>query len=220
MTLRVRGLEKAFGSRRVLRGVDLSVSPGECVALVGGNGSGKTTMLRAIAGLTIPDSGEIEICGVDAVREGSRARRRLSYMAQKTSFPATLTVQETVAFVARLRGAPAGRVSEEIERCELASLAGANAGTLSGGERQRLALACALLPAADLHLFDEPSANLDARSTGIFLARVSEIVESGGSVLFTTHVLADVESLATRIAKLAEGRIELPALRAVAGAAS
>jgi len=217
VTLRIWNLAKSYGTRAVLRGVELSIEPGESVALVGGNGSGKTTILRTIAGLTIPDSGEVEICGVDAIRNGKEARRRLSYMPQKAAFPATLTVEETISFVARLRDIAAARVSEEIERCDLGPLARADVGTLSGGERQRLALACALVPAVDLYLFDEPSANLDARSIEIFRARASQLVESGRCVLFTTHVSADVENLATRVATLADGRIDRVRLRVVAG---
>ena len=217
MTLAIRNLRKSFEGRTVLDGVDLSLGPGECVALVGGNGSGKTTTLRAIAGLSVPDGGRIEICGVDAIGRGREARRFLSYMPQKAAFPSTLTVEETVSFVARLRGVESRRVAEEIERCELAALSRAEVATLSGGERQRLALACALVPEVPLCLFDEPSASLDARSAEIFRERAREIAESGRSLLFTTHVASDVESLASRVATLREGRIETGALRLVSG---
>lgn len=217
MILSVSGLEKSFGARRVLAGVDLSVAAGECVALVGGNGSGKTTTLRAIAGLARPDAGRIEICGVDALADGPRARRRLSYLPQRPAFPGTLTVRETLAFVARLRGLAAARVEEEIERCELSALSGENVAHLSGGERQRLALACALLPNAELALFDEPSSNLDARATAIFLSRAREITATGRSLLFTTHIPADLEHLAGRIVTLSDGRVGGSRLRVLAG---
>jgi len=215
--LSISGLEKAYGKRRVLSGVDLEVAPGECVALVGGNGSGKTTTLRAIAGLLRPDAGRIEIAGIDAVSDGARARRNLSYLPQRPAFPGTLTVRETLAFVARLRALPASRVDEEIGRCDLEALAGANVGDLSGGERQRLALAAALLPEASLALFDEPSSNLDARATAIFLSRAREITTSGRSLLFTTHIPADLEHLAGRVVTLSEGRAGESRLRVLAG---
>ena len=217
MTLSISGLEKSFGGRRVLAGVDLSVAAGECVALVGGNGSGKTTTLRAIAGLARPDAGRIEICGVDAVADGRNARRRLAYLAQRPAFPATLTVRETLALVARLRALSPSRVDEEIGRCELTALADAGVGRLSGGERQRLALACALLPDAELALFDEPSSNLDARATAIFLERAREITAAGRALLFTTHIPADLEQLAGRVVTLSEGRAGESRLRALAG---
>lgn len=217
MILSVSGLEKSFGTRRVLAGVDLSVDAGECVALVGGNGSGKTTTLRAIAGLVRPDAGTIELCGIDAVGDGSRARRHLSYLPQRPSFPGTLTVRETLAFVARLRALPASRVEEEIDRCELSALAAENVAHLSGGERQRLALACALLPGAELAIFDEPSSSLDARATAIFLSRAREITAVGRSLLFTTHIPADLEHLAGRVVTLSEGRVGETRFRVLAG---
>ena len=217
MILSISGLEKAYGERRVLSGVDLEVAPGECVALVGGNGSGKTTTLRAIAGLLRPDAGRIEIAGIDAISDGARARRNLSYLPQRPAFPGTLTVREALAFVARLRDLPDSRVDEEIGRCYLAALADASVANLSGGERQRLALAAALLPEASLALFDEPSSNLDARATAIFLSRAREITASGRSLLFTTHIPADLEHLAGRVVTLSEGRAGESRLRALAG---
>jgi ABC-type multidrug transport system ATPase subunit len=217
MILAVAGLEKSFGRRRVLAGIDLDVAAGECVALVGGNGSGKTTTLRAIAGLARPDAGRIEIGGIDAVARGPEARRRLSYLPQRPAFPGTLTVRETIALVARLRALPPSRVGEEIERCELTPLADAGVANLSGGERQRLALACALLPAAELALFDEPSSNLDARATAIFLARAREVTASGRSLLFTTHIPADLEHLADRVVTLSDGRAGESRFRVLAG---
>lgn len=220
MILRVSDLEKSYGPRRVLAGVEFRVEEGECVALVGGNGSGKTTILRSIAGLVRPDAGRIEIAGIDAVADGARARRNLSYLPQRPAFPGTLTVRETLEFVAELRGLPAPRVDEEIERCGLAGLAGADVGNLSGGERQRLALAAALLPEAPLALFDEPSSNLDVRATAIFLERARDIIAAGRSLLFTTHIPADLEHLAGRVVTLSDGRAVESRFRALAGGRS
>ena len=205
--LEIRGLKKRFGGREILQGVDLDVHAGEAVALLGGNGSGKTTTLRSIVGLVIPDDGTIRIGGVDARRRPRDARARLSYLSQKSSFPATLTVRETLEAVARLRGGEPDRASGEIERCLLSAVAGHPTGTLSGGERQRLGLAAAFLPDVELYLFDEPSANLDAVATEIFMTRAAALVDAGRSVLFTSHVAADVERLATRTVELRDGRL-------------
>ena len=215
--IEARGLAVGRGARVVLAGIELDVRAGERIALVGGNGSGKTTTLRAIAGLLRPDAGRIEIAGIDAVSDGARARRNLSYLPQRPAFPGTLTVREALAFVARLRDLPDSRVDEEIRRCDLAALADASVANLSGGERQRLALAAALLPEASLALFDEPSSNLDARATAIFLSRAREITASGRSLLFTTHIPADLEHLAGRVVTLSEGRAGESRLRALAG---
>jgi ABC-type multidrug transport system, ATPase component len=154
-------ITKMFGSRRVLDGVDLEIGAGESVAMLGANGSGKTTTLRCIVGLARPNAGRIVVGGIDLAGDSRRARARLSYLPQKSVFPPTLTVRETLAVVARLRGISAGTVDRELDSCGLAALADRDVGHLSGGERQRLAMAVAFLPTVDVYLFDEPSANLD-----------------------------------------------------------
>jgi Cu-processing system ATP-binding protein len=205
--LEVAGLAKTFDGHRVLDGVDLSVGAGEVVALVGDNGSGKTTTLRAIAGLTLPDCGRIRICGVDAGRRPALARRHLSFMPQKAAFPATITVRDVLAVVADLRDLDRARVDRQLERCDLGALADRFVADLSGGQRQRVALAMALVPDVALYLFDEPSANLDAHASRILCREVARLRGEGRSVLFTTHVAMDLETLATRVACLVEGRI-------------
>ena len=169
--LTLTGITKSFGGRRILDGVDLEIAAGERVALLGANGSGKTTTLRCIAGLAHPDSGSIAIAGYDLAADPIRARGRMSYLPQKSVFPATLTVREALGVVAKLRRLDAAAVDREIRACQLEGLAASGVGHLSGGERQRLA-------------------------------------EDGRTLLFTTHVPADVRHLATRIVLLRNCRIE------------
>src|SRR4051812_11774782 len=102
--LTLSGLTKRFGGRVVLDGVDLAIEAGESVAMLGANGSGKTTTLRTIVGLARPDAGSIHVAGIDAMRRPLDARRRMSYLPQRSVFPGTLTVCETLRVIARLRG--------------------------------------------------------------------------------------------------------------------
>ena len=206
--LALTGLCKAYAGCRVLDGLDLRVEPGESVALLGANGSGKTTTLRCVVGLAHPDRGSIEIAGVDAVRHATAARARVSYLPQKSAFPVTLTVRETLAVVARLRGLAAGPVDRELDSCGLTALADRSVGQLSGGECQRLAMAVAFLPAVDLYLFDEPSAHLDPTASRILFHRARQLRGEGRTLLFATHVPADIRHLASRVVLLREGRIE------------
>ena len=206
--LALTGVTKSFGNRRVLDHVDLDVAPGESVALLGANGSGKTTTLRCIVGLARTDAGRIAIGGIDLARDPIRARSRLSYLPQKSVFPPTLTVRETLAVVARLRGLAGGAVDRELESCGLAALADCGVGHLSGGERQRLAMAVAFLPPVDVYLFDEPSASLDPVASRLFFQRARQLKRDGRTLLFTTHIPADVRHLATRIVLLRDGRLE------------
>lgn len=208
MMLTLTHVTKAFGGRRVLDGFDLEIGAGESVALLGANGSGKTTTLRCIVGLARPDSGRIALGGVDMARHPIQARRHLSYLPQKSVFPPTLTVRETLTVVAQLRGLTSREVDRELESCGLAPLADRGVGHLSGGERQRLAMAVAFLPSVDLYLFDEPSANLDPAASRMLFQRARQLKREGRTLLFTTHIPADVRHLATRIALLRDGRVE------------
>jgi ABC-type multidrug transport system ATPase subunit len=217
--LTLTGVTKTFGDRRVLQGVDLAVAAGESVALVGANGSGKTTTLRCIAGLARPDRGRILIGGIDLARDPVRARRRISYLPQRSTFPATLTVRETLRVVAELRGLEAGAVDRELEACRLTGLADRNVGQLSGGEQQRLTMAVALLPQVDVYLFDEPSASLDVAVASLLVRRIRQLKREGRTLLFTTHSPADVRHLATRAVLLHDGRMESAIGRAFAPAA-
>ena len=206
--LTLTGVTKAFGRRCVLDRLDLDIGAGESVAMLGANGSGKTTTLRCVVGLARPDAGRIVIAGIDLARDPIRARRRLSYLPQKSVFPPTLTVRETLAVVARLRGLESGAIDRELESCGLTVLADQGVGHLSGGERQRLAMAIAFLPTVDVYLFDEPSANLDPVASRILFQRARQLKRDGHTLLFTTHIPADVRHLATRIVFLRDGRIE------------
>ena len=205
--LRLTGLTKTFGRRTVLDHLDLQIDAGESTALLGANGSGKTTTLRCIAGLAQPDAGQIAIAGVDLARDPIGARRRLSYLPQRSTFPPTLTVRETLDLVARLRRAPSTAVDRELDSCGLSILADRNVNHLSGGERQRLAIAVAFLPEVDLYLFDEPSASLDPVASRILFDRARRLRCEGRTLLFTTHVPADLRHLATRVVMLRDGRI-------------
>jgi ABC-type multidrug transport system ATPase subunit len=206
--LTLTGLTKRFSGRLVLNGLDLAVAPGDSLALLGANGSGKTTTLRCVVGLARADSGRMTIAGIDAAQDPSRARRHLSYLPQKSAFPSTLTVRETLSVVAKLRDASPDAVDRELNACDLVKLADRGVAYLSGGEQQRLAIAVAFLPTVDLYLFDEPSAHLDPAASRVFFARAQQLRQQGRTLVFTTHIRADIRHLASRVAVLKGGGIE------------
>lgn len=202
-----RSFTKRFGRVAAVEGLTLDVAPGEVVAMLGPNGSGKTTTLKAAAGLITPTSGEVLIG--DPLRSASEpdARRACSYLPQRVTFPDTLTGREIVDFYAALRAARRGRADEVLR---LAALNGASrraVGTYSGGMVQRLGLAVALLADAPVLLLDEPMAALDSAGLDAFFTLVESLKSRGRTVLFTTHQLGDVEQLADRFAVLVDGRL-------------
>jgi Cu-processing system ATP-binding protein len=202
-----RAFTKRFGAQCAVESLTLEVARGEVVALLGPNGSGKTTTLKAAAGLVRPTAGQVLLGDPPRPAADPQARRVLSYLPQKVSFPDALSGREVVEFYRALRGVPAER---SLEVLRFASLNGAGeraVGTYSGGMVQRLGLAVALLPRAPVFLLDEPTAALDPDGLCAFYTLVEHAREDGRAVLFTSHQLGDVERLADRFAVLAAGRL-------------
>lgn len=205
--IRFEGLTKRFGAHRAVEGFSLAVAPGEVVALLGPNGSGKTTALKAAAGLVRPTAGRV-VAGVPPrSTEDPAGRALVSFLPQRVGFPEALTGAEVVDFYRRLRGSPA-EVGEEVLR--MASLNGAArrpVGTYSGGMTQRLGLAVAALADARAFLLDEPTSSLDPEGLRAFHALVERWRGEGRAVLFSSHQLGDVERIAGRVAILVDGRL-------------
>ena len=202
-----RAFSKRFGQQLAVDRLQLEVGRGEVVALLGPNGSGKTTTLKAAAGLIRPTSGEVLLGDPPRAAAEPEARRVLSYLPQKVSFPDALSGAEVVEFYRELRGAALSR-SAEVLRFAALNGAGARAvGTYSGGMMQRLGLAVALLPDAPVFLLDEPTAALDPDGLCAFYGLVERARDDGRALLFTSHQLGDTERLADRFAVLVGGRL-------------
>ncbi len=200
-------LVKRFGALTAVDQVSFAVEPGQVVALLGPNGSGKTTCLRCVAGLLQPSAGGISVGGYDLHRQYRAARRQFSYLPQQASFPANLRVGEVLQFHASLRQLPQARINQALTSAGLAaSDAQRMAGQLSGGMRQRVSLAVACLAEAPLLLLDEPTANLDPQAAINFRMLARDWRAAGRSILLSTHVLTDVEELADKVVVLVEGR--------------
>jgi Cu-processing system ATP-binding protein len=208
--IRFEAFGKRYGSHSAVEGLTFGVETGEVVALLGPNGSGKTTSLKAAAGLVRPTAGRV-LLGAQGTplrsADEPAAREVLSYLPQRVSFPDALTGREVLEFYRKLRGAPASRTDDALRLASLNGSAARTVGTYSGGMVQRLGLAVAVLPDAPLLLLDEPTAALDPDGLCAFYGLVEERRRAGKTVLFTSHQLGDVEQLADRIAILVEGRL-------------
>jgi len=202
-----RDFTKRFGAQRAVESLTLDVARGEVVALLGPNGSGKTTTLKAAAGLILPTSGTVVLGDPPRPASEPGARRILSYLPQKVSFPDALTGHEVVEFYRELREAPAERSLEVLRFASLNGAGERTVGTYSGGMVQRLGLAVAMIPEAPVFLLDEPTAALDPDGLCAFYGLVEHAREDGRAVLFTSHQLGDAERLADRFAVLVGGRL-------------
>jgi Cu-processing system ATP-binding protein len=205
--IRFTEVTKRFGATLAVDRLTLSIRPGEVVALLGPNGSGKTTTLKMAAGLVRPDGGTVSIGEPPRPSSDPSARRALSFLPQRVAFPEALTGREVVEFYRRLRAAEPARSAAVLHFASLNGAGERAVGTYSGGMVQRLGLAVAMLPDVDMLLLDEPTAALDPAGLEAFYALVGDRRAHGRAVLFTSHQVSDVERLADRVVVMANGRL-------------
>jgi heme exporter protein A len=206
--LAARGLRRSFGRLRVLHDIDLTLSPGEALAVAGPNGAGKSTLLRILAGLMRPTAGEVHVLGRPLTGNAAEARRAIGLLSHQSLLYDDLTVAENLTFVARLYGLPrpgdAARAA--LEAAGLAGRADDSPRRLSRGLLQRAAIARALLHAPRVLLLDEPFTALDAASADRLRGTLEARRAEGLGLVIVTHHLAEVWGVATRVAVLVEGR--------------
>ena len=204
----VRGLTKSFDGHLVVHDLTLKVARGEIFGFLGPNGSGKTTSIRMLCGLLIPDAGEGHCLDFDVIRETAQIKREVGYMTQRFSLYEDLSVQENLDFVARIYGVPnrLAVVNAALERLGLADRRAQLAGTLSGGWKQRLSLAATTLHNPKLLLLDEPTAGVDPKARRDFWLAIHQLAAEGITVLVSTHYMDEAERC-HRLAYLSFGKI-------------
>ena len=204
----VRGLNKSFGAKHVVKDVSIRVERGEIFGFLGPNGSGKTTSIRMLCGLLTPDSGSGTCLGSDIVKDSARIKRQVGYMTQRFSFWEDLTIRENLDFVARLYEMPnrGAVVDQALVGLGLKDRSQQLAGTLSGGWKQRLALEACLLHEPRLLLLDEPTAGVDPSARRDFWEELHRLAAGGMSVLVSTHYMDEAERC-HKLAYIASGRL-------------
>ncbi len=204
----VRGLNKQFGAKQVVRDLSLQVRQGEIYGFLGPNGSGKTTSIRMLCGLLTPDSGSGTCLGHDIIRETPAIKREVGYMTQRFSLWEDLTIRENLDFVARMYGMRDRHeaVGRALDGLHLMARKNELAGSLSGGWKQRLSLAACMLHQPRLLLLDEPTAGVDPKARRDFWDQIHQLAASGITVLVSTHYMDEAERC-HRLAYLANGRL-------------
>ena len=213
--VRIRELEKSFGALQVLRGFSLDVEQGETVAVIGRSGSGKSVLLKHVAGLLRPDEGTVEVDGEDLTAadrdELNRMRLRIGYVFQFAGLFDSMTVADNIRMALRKRDYPRdrmdARVSECLEQVELAGIEGKYPAELSGGMRKRVGLARAVAGEPELLLFDEPTTGLDPVTTALIDGLTLRLkAELGATGIMVTHAMESAYRVADRIVMLFDGR--------------
>jgi len=195
--VQARDLVKRYGDREALKGVSLSTSAGELVAVIGPNGAGKTTLLSILAGIVKPDGGDVSV-----------PQGEVGWVPQQAALYRRLTVEENLLLFARLEKSddPRGAVEEMLELTALSERRGEVVARLSGGNQQRINIAIGLLAQPSVLLLDEPSVGLDPRQRGRLWEFVSALAEERGTtVIFSTHDIQEAERYGRRLLVLADG---------------
>ncbi|MDZ7608650.1 MAG: ABC transporter ATP-binding protein [Cyclobacteriaceae bacterium] len=203
--IEIQGIRKKFGRLEVLKGFDLSISPGKITAVLGPNGSGKTTMIKSILGLVLPDSGSIIYDG-KSIKNQWDYRRQLGYLPQIARFPENLRVKELISLIEDVREIK-GKTDELIAILNLHDSLNKKLRQLSGGTRQKVNLTLTFMFDCPVYILDEPTSGLDP----IALIRVKELIlarkKEGKAFLITTHIMNLVEEIADELVFLLEGKV-------------
>jgi sodium transport system ATP-binding protein len=229
--IEVTGLSKTFldkksGPKKAVDSVSFSARPGEIFALLGANGAGKTTTLKMLATILTPTSGTANIDGCDVTREPQKVRERLGYLTGTAGLYERLSAREALRYFGRLYSlsetAIDARIRELAARLEMDEFLDRRCDKLSTGQKQRVSIARAVLHDPPVMFFDEPTSGLDIMAARTVVRFIRECRDAGKTVIFSTHIMSEVEALADTIAIIHEGRVHatgtLQELRAKTGA--
>lgn len=204
--VKVIDVNKMINKQRIVEQINLSIDAADIVGLCGGNGAGKSTILRMIAGIIQPSSGEIHVNGLQWKRDRRRFAEQIGYMPDDYQFPQGLTAQEMLSFWAALRRVPEERVGEVLAIVGLEDRKNKPVSTFSKGMRQRVLFAQAILAKPPLLIMDEPTNGLDPYWTSEFVKLLRHIKQEGQTVLFSTHQLEIAEEIADSVVFLNAGQ--------------
>ncbi len=208
-----RGLTKHYNGIVAVDKLNLRVREGEVFGILGPNGSGKTTTILMLLGLTEPTAGEVRVLGFDPVRQPLSVKARVGYMPDQVGFYDELTARENLIYIAKLNSIPRAeayrRIDEALERVGLSDVADRPVGTFSRGMKQRLGVADLLIKQPRLVILDEPTQGLDPAGALEFLDLIRDLKKEGISVLLASHLLHQVQAVCDRVGLFYQGKMVL-----------
>lgn len=200
-------VSKQFGKLKVLDDLSVTCNKGECIALIGPNGSGKTTFIKAILGMVICDSGFITFNGQN-IKNSSEYRRQIGYMPQIGRYPDNMTIRQVLDMMKDIRKDTVSEIDEELMYAfNLHGLLHKRMRTLSGGTRQKVSAVLAFLFNPQVVILDEPTAGLDPVSAEILKSKIIREKENGKLILITSHILSELDDMVTQIIYLQDGKL-------------
>jgi ABC-2 type transport system ATP-binding protein len=209
--IEVRGLRKSFGEKEAVAGIDLNITVGSLAGLVGPNGAGKTTSLSMMTGLLRPDAGQVVIKGLDVWADAVAAKAAIGVVPAEARLFERLSGEETLEYAGRLRGLPAAearsRAAQLLDVLDLTADAKRLVADYSTGMRKKTMLGCALIHNPSVLFLDEPLEGVDPISADVIRRLLIRLVESGSTVLFSSHVMELVEQICDHVSVIDKGKI-------------
>ncbi len=206
-TIEVDGLTKMYKDLKAVDNLSFNIRTGEIFGLLGPNGAGKTTTIKAILSLIHVNSGEIKINGFDIKKEDVLARKNIGYLPERVAFYDNLTPLQTLHFFCELKGADKSVAKPLIKEVGLEDAINRKVGTFSKGMVQLLGVAQVMIGNPSVYILDEPMGGLDARWVKIIREKIKMLNEQGATVLFSSHILTEVENLCDRVAIIDKGKL-------------
>ncbi len=197
---------KNFGKLKALDNVSVTCNKGQCIALIGPNGSGKTTFIKSILGMIVPDSGFITFNGKNIARDW-QYRTAIGYMPQIGRYPENMTIGQVLDMMKDIRKSTEPLDEDLVNEYDLKSLLGKRMRTLSGGTRQKVSACLAFMFNPQVLILDEPTAGLDPASSEILKAKIIREIKQGKLVMITSHVLSDLDELVSQVIYMQDGKL-------------
>lgn len=204
--IRVEAVCKKFGKLQVLQQVDLTCKSGECIALIGPNGCGKTTLIKSILNMVIPDSGRILVNGKD-ISGDHLYRSNIGYMPQIGRYPENMNVGQVIETIQTLRPADTNLNTDLYEAYQMHKILGKRMNTLSGGTRQKVSAVLAFMFNPDILILDEPTAGLDPVAAEILKEKILIEKQRKKLVLITSHLLSELEDIVSEVVFMQDGSV-------------
>ena len=204
--IEIKELQKKFGKFEVLKNINLSCKKGECIALIGPNGCGKTTLIKSVLGMVLPDSGTIHFNGNSVLGE-YLYREKIGYMPQIGRYPDNMTIGQIIEMIKKIRNSADDLDEDLLHAFELEKMFDKQMRTLSGGTTQKVSAVLAFLFNPDVLILDEPTAGLDPLAAEVLKEKIIKEKEKGKLILITSHLLSELDDLITEIIFMQDGKV-------------
>jgi len=206
--IEIQNITKRFGKLKALDEVSLQLAKGECIALIGPNGCGKTTLIKSILGMVLPDKGTIVFNGKD-IRNDNEYRRHIGYMPQIGRYPENMTIGQILDMIKGIRNNKETTDDDLYRQFDLDKMLNKQMRTLSGGTTQKVSATLAFLFQPKVLILDEPTAGLDPLAAEILKAKIIHAKSKGSLILITSHLLSELEDIVSQVIFMNEGKLIL-----------